>query len=155
MTAMSFSGSPDGLSRLKTIFPRDPAGCAGKVREAVKGTQLSVIHSPWAWAVTVVITAPLLSCSSIGKDASKYHGPRARPVSVRGLVIWALFAGPVTSMRSAGLVGAAIFSDGVSTTGATTCWFQKNQTPPTITAMIRNHEIICFIKIRLKNTPSL
>jgi hypothetical protein len=44
----------------------------------------------------VAITVPLAFKSLTGKDASKYHVPRASPVIVKGLLIIALGRGEVT-----------------------------------------------------------
>ncbi len=159
---MLFCGSPDGLSFLNTSIPWLPAGWAGNVRVAVKGTKSSVIHSHWAWATTVVIRTLFASRSSIGNDASKYHGPRARPVRVIGLVIAVFGSGEVTSIISNALFAVSgesfhwVISDSMVTETSSTitgafarCVYKKNAKATTIIATLIQENIF-FIKIVLR-----
>ena len=79
---------------------------------AMKGTKASVIHSPWAAAAVCASRRPSTVRSSTGKLASKYQLPRARPVTVRGLVTAWPGIGELTWIRAsvveiAALAGAA------------------------------------------------
>ncbi len=91
----AFCGSPEGLSFSRTSVPVEEAGVV-KVRDAMNGTIAVVIQSPCASAVDCATMLPLASRSVTGKLASKYHGPGAWPVTVRGLVTIVLGAGVVT-----------------------------------------------------------
>ena len=88
------SGSPEGLSFSRMSVPVAVVGVA-KTRVAWNGTNSVVIHSPCACAGVMAISTPLPSRSRTGKLASKYHGPRASPVTVSGLVTTAFGVGVV------------------------------------------------------------
>lgn len=96
----SRTGSPEGLSFCSTRVPVGVAGAAN-VSVTLNGTKSSVIQSPCAWAGAWAITFPFPSSSFTGNEASKYQVPRARPVTVSGLPIFACATGAETWIRSA------------------------------------------------------
>lgn len=77
--------SPLGLSFLKIIVPVGVDGDVN-VTVALKGTNSVVIQLLSAVAMPRPMIVSLLSRTSIGKDASKYHS-RAFPLIVSGLSI--------------------------------------------------------------------
>lgn len=108
LTSASYSGSPEGLSFMKTTSPPPDTG-AIKESVAFQGTKFSVIHSPSACPYPCPITLPFLSRIFIGNDASKNQFPRACPVTVSGLKIASSLCRLSILMSSVLFTGAGIF----------------------------------------------
>src|SRR3989344_2891714 len=89
---------------------------------AENGTNSSVIHSPLAVARPRPTTVPSGSCTSTGNDASKYHTPRASPVTMNSLKTVAPGNGSVTFTFSVtnGELLLAGFGSATSTAPSTT-----------------------------------
>jgi len=92
-------GSPDGLSFSNSNVTL-PVYDLGIVMVALNGTKFVVIHSSVACATKIASTAPFLSKSLIGNDASKNHVPRAFPLTINSFPTEAPGRGDVTSIRS-------------------------------------------------------
>src|SRR3989344_2317160 len=93
------SGKPEGISFSSTNVPVAVSGLTN-AKVTVNGTYSVVIHSPCAWAGATASTLPFSSSNFTGKEASKYHVPRAWPVMVTELLIIDSGNGRFTTIKS-------------------------------------------------------